>query len=472
MLNRRALLGTALKASACMALTPSALRRADSVTSLTLRPGKDVPVPLSSNFIGFGYEMSSVAPLGLLSATNSRYVELVRRLSTQGVLRVGGIVADYTRYIPDGTIIAEPQNTVITRASLEQFAGFLNKVGWTAIWSVNFAQGSIQDAVSEARAVSTILGRRLLALEVGNEVENYSRGQHPFRQPPYEYETYRKEYAAWHDAIHKAVPGARFAAPDTASSVEWVERMAQDTKGDVQLLTTHYYRNNQKRGTAEQLLLPDPRLKDVLTRLHAASRRSGIPWRMCETNSFSGGGRPGVSDTFIGALWTLDYMLLLASYGCSGVNIETGVNQLGFVSSYSPIKDDGHGVNTAGIPYYGMLAFATASAGCGEILPIDLNTRGINLTAYVLGAAGKPVSVVVINKDSSQDAHLSIAELEMGTVSAFRLLAPSGDSTANVTFGGTVVDPDGHWKPAHRESIRDGSFAIPRMSAVVLRCAD
>lgn len=71
-----------------------------------------------------------------------------------------------------------------------------------------------------------------------------------------------------------------------------------------------------------------------------------------------------MSDTFIGALWTLKVMLLLAQYGCAGVNMETGVNQLGFISSYSPIQDDTKGVNSAGVPYYGMLAFATAFADC------------------------------------------------------------------------------------------------------------
>ena len=57
----------------------------------------------------------------------------------------------------------------------------------------------------------------------------------------------------------------------------------------------------------------------------------------------TGGGRPGVSDTMAGALWVLDYMFTLAQYGCAGVNTETGVNQLDFISSYSPIGDDEHG---------------------------------------------------------------------------------------------------------------------------------
>jgi hypothetical protein len=462
MLTRRALLRNSL-------VLPAALGFADPDTSITLRPAPGAPVVIPANFIGLGYEMSSVAPLGLLSATNHRYVELVKGLGSQGVLRVGGIVANYTRYEPAGTIMSERQNTVITRASLEQFAAFLKKIGWTTIWSVNFAQGTIEAAVEEARAVASILGSRLLALEIGNEVENYNRGHEPFRKPSYDYESFRTEYNQWHSAIIEAVPGLHFAAPDTASSVEWVERMAKDAKADVQLLTTHYYRNNQARGDADQLLLPDPRLPGILTRLRNASQQSGIPWRMCETNSFSGGGRPGVSDTFIGALWTLDYMLLLAKYGCSGVNIETGVNQLGFISCYSPIQDDGKGINTAGVPYYGMLAFSIARAGCQELLPIDIDTQRVNLTGYVLGSAGKPRSLVVVNRDRSQDAHLSFTELKMGTVSALRLSAPSPDSKDQVTLGGASVDTEGRWKAKTREHIHDGRVTIPKMSAAVLQ---
>jgi hypothetical protein len=224
-------------------------------------------------------------------------------------------------------------------------------------FSVNFAQGTIADAIEEARAVFELLGSRLLALEIGNEVDSYGRGQR-FRSPSFSYEAYRNEYGEWHAAITKAVPGIRFAAPDTARTGDWVEQMSRDANGEVQLLTTHYYRNGQAQGSAEQLLTSDPRLKDVMERLRIVSQQSGIPCRMCEINSFSGGGRPGVSDTFIGALWTLNTMLLLAQNGCSGVNIETGVNQLGFVSSYSPIQDDGKGVNSAGVPYYGMLVLA------------------------------------------------------------------------------------------------------------------
>jgi hypothetical protein len=468
--TRRTLFKNIINVSAGMALTPSLRSFAATRPVLALTLGKAEPVKIPSNFIGLGYEMSSVATPDLLSAANDRYVRLVKGIGPEGVLRVGGIVADYTRYEASGKAMAEPKDTVITRERLDQFNGFLKKIGWSTIWSVNFAQGTLDDAVKEARAVASVLGPRLLALEIGNEVENYAHGNNAFRKAPYTYENYRSEYNKWHDAILKAVPGVRFAAPDTAGSVEWVERMAKDANGDVQLLTTHYYRGGQKQGSAEQLLYPNPRLRNSLERLRAAANTSGIPWRMCETNSFSGGGLPTVSDTFLGALWTLDFMLLLATSGCAGVNIETGVNQLGFVSSYSPIQDDGKGDNRAGIPYYGMLAFAEARQGCTEAMPIDVPEPAANITAYALGSGGKVHSAVLINRGES-DLHLSVTGIGLTRPYATRLLAPSISSTTDVTFGGAAVDESGHWAATKIDRVHGADVLLPKMSAVVLGCS-
>lgn len=467
MLTRRTVAARLLKALGALALTQGRAVLAETKSTFSLNLAPTAPVEVPPNFTGLGYEMSAVATPDLLSAANHRYVELVRGLGREGVLRVGGIVANYTRYIPDGPVRFDRQNTVITQAAIERFAAFLQKIGWSAIWSVNFAQGTIPEAIDEARAVFAALGPRLMALEIGNEVDSYGKGQ-PFRPPSYDYATYRKEYGEWHAAIAKAVPGIRFAAPDTARSVDWVEQMARDADGEVQLLTTHYYRNGQARGSAEQLISADPRLDDVLARLRAASRQSGIPSRMCEMNSFSGGGRPGVSDTFLGALWTLNIMLLLAQSGCAGVNLETGVNQLGFVSSYSPIQDDGKGVNSAGVPYYGMLAFATAFAGCHQMFPLDAGSRSDSLDSYVLGANGTPRSVVIVNMDPAVDVEVSVAKLGMKHATVLRLVAPAAESVTGVTLGGASVDESGRWKARSKERISDGYVGVPRSSAALV----
>ncbi|HEX8712962.1 MAG TPA: glycosyl hydrolase family 79 C-terminal domain-containing protein [Terracidiphilus sp.] len=471
MLARRTMLAKLLGASAGLAFARNwnALAASDPVSHLKLSNTEPVEIP--KDFIGLGYEMSSVATPGLLSPANDRYLNLVRGLGPQGVLRVGGIVANYTHFVPGGTAEHDRKNTVINHACLERLAAFLREVRWRAIWSVNFAQGTIAEAIEEARAVAGALGSNLLAIEIGNEVDTYGKGQ-PFRPASYDYEAYRKEYAEWHAAIEKAVPGIPFAAPDTARTGDWVEQMATDAKGEVQLLTTHYYRNGQSRGSAGQLLAPDPRLKEALVGLRTASQRSGFPWRMCEINSFSGGGLPGVSDTFVGALWTLNTMLLLAQYGCAGVNIETGVNQLGFVSSYSPIQDDGKGDNSAGVPYYGMLAFATVFAGCHQLLPFETGIESDSLHAYVLGNRDKPRSVVIVNMDATSNAQISFASLGRKHARVLRLLAPSPESKSAVTFGGASVDESGKWRSKTRERVNDGQVNVPYMSAVVLLLGD
>jgi hypothetical protein len=451
--SRRTFCRNALQISAGVGFSSSLATLAEAPL-LELKLGTGPPVEVPANFTGLGYEMSSVAAAGLLRSSNHRYVELIRGLGREGVLRVGGIVANYTRYKSNGASKSDRLDTVITRADIEGFAEFLHRIA---------------QAIEEARAVHEILGSRLLALEIGNEIDSYGKGQ-PFRPAPYDYEAYRKEFGEWRNAIAEAIPGIRFAAPDTAGATDWVEKMASDATGEVQMLTTHYYRNGQKRGSAEQLLAPDPRLEDIAARLRVASQRSGLPWRMCEMNSFSGGGLPGVSDTLVGTLWTLEVMLRLAQMGCAGVNLETGVNQLGFVSSYSPIQDDGKGLNSAGAPYYGMLAFATAFAGCHQMFPVEAELKNESVSSSALGSRGRPHHFVIVNR-SSTDIRCSLGQAGMEQAQVLRLEAPSAGSTTGMTLGHAAVDEMGRWKPKSQERVRDQIAYVPHMSAVVVLSA-
>ncbi len=466
MLTRRNLLRSAVS----LAINSRCMHSQSALTSvppsfLEVTPGPPLAT-LPRNFTGLGYETSSAARANLLSAADGTYVQLVRGLGT-GVLRVGGIVADFTSYAADGTPAFNPKNTIVTRTSLEQLRGFLEAVDWTAIWSVNFGRGTLDQAIEEARAVAEILGSRLLGIELGNEVENYSHGKSPLRPPLYSYADFRAEYTRWRGALVAAVPGLRFAAPDTAASVEWVEQMAADARSDVQLLTTHYYRGDQHQGSRDQLLYTDPSLVREVERLRRASMASGIPWRMCEINSFFGGGRPGLSDTLAGALWTLDTMLLLGQYGCAGVNMETGFNQLGFLSSYSPIRNDEDSKITVGAPYYGMLAFALATARAPEILPMQLDAKGLNITAYVLGKEGHPRFAVLLNKTPDRSLRVSLHHLQTHKRMVTRLAGSSLDSRDGITLGGGAVDATGRWTGRQSPLLRDELLLEPA-TAVLL----
>jgi hypothetical protein len=468
MLTRRSFLRFTLILSAGAVAVARLYSLAQAGIQASLRPLSGPLVAVPDNFIGLGYEMSSAVQLGLLSAQNTKCVQLVRNLGSHGVFRFGGIVADYTTYAPNGSVRTDARDTVIGRASLQKLRGFLDATGWTALYSLNFGRGTLEEAIVEASAVHSILGPKLYAIELGNEVENYERGDRPLRKAPWEFTQYLEEYRAWRRAILAAVPGLQFAAPDSAASVQWVQDMADQARGEVQLLTTHFYLGDQRDATLPQLTQRDPQLISKLERLRQISRDSGIQWRMCETNSFFGGDHPGLSDTFAGTLWTLHYLLLLAQFGCAGVNIETGVNQLGSVSSYSPIRTDANGRVEVGAPYYGMLAFAAAAAEGGEMLPVELVGTASKVTAYAIRKQGRLRSVVILNWNQTDQVSVSLAGLSLQSAQVLRLTAPNLTSKDGVSFAGAEVDAQGRWSPKSEERLQSDSIALPAASAVVL----
>lgn len=420
------------------------------------------------DFTGLGYEISSVAS-GLLSAKNLAYVRLVRTLGSHGVIRIGGNTSDYASFAPNGAAASSPKGTVVTLANLSDLGTFLDATGWSLIWGLNLGRGSAKEAVAEARAVAAAAKDKLLAFEIGNEPDLFG---HAHRPNTYSYDDYLREYKAYKAAIRDAIPNAPFGGPDAANATDWVTRFASDEGNDLKLLTHHYYRECAgPASTLDKLLHPDPKLQPELEKLKAASAASHVPYRICETNSLCGGGKQGVSDTFGSALWALDFMFTLAFTGAAGVNMETGVNQLGWISWYSPVGDDEHGNYSATPEYYGMLAFAQASRG--QRLETSYDSMGLNLTAYAVAPDAKRLCITIINKDSSQDADVSInCPRTFPRGSLIRLTGPSLESKQGVILGRSKVDASGNWKPSPMESTHsdagDWQLRVPAARAAIL----
>lgn len=426
------------------------------------------------DFLGLGYEISSVAIPGLLSAGDSTYVQLVKTLSNRGVIRIGGNTSDDASFGPDKQTVSAPKGTVVNEADLRQLGSFLEATNWQLIWGLNLGSGDESQAAAEAQAVAAAAKTHLFAFEIGNEPDLFGRGT-AHRPKSYSYDDFLSEYRRYKAAIRAKLPGAPFAGPDAAGATAWVTRFAKDEGKDLELLTHHYYREcANPASTLDKLLQKDPKLASELATLRAASSSSNVPYRICEANSFCGGGKPGVSDSFGAALWVLDFMFQLASAGCSGVNIETGVNQLGFVSSYSPIRQNEHGAWITAPEYYGMLAFSRASQG--SLVAVDCDSAGANIAAYAVVGENRSLSVTIINKEASLDTSVTLSvSKRLGDGRILRLRAPSLQSKDDVTFGGSRVLPDGTWSPQSTERLtcRAGicELQVPAGSAAVLRWA-
>src|ERR1700722_15346241 len=123
------------------------------------------------------------------------------------------------------------------------------------------------------------------------------------------------------------------------------------------------------------------------------------------------------------ALWGLDFMFTLAQFNAAGVNMETGVNHLGFLSYYTPIGVDSARKFIATPLYCGMLAFALASRG--ERVKLALDASGLNITAYAVRWDGGDIWLTLVNKEAGRDAQVRIACPGTATASVLRLTAPS-----------------------------------------------
>jgi hypothetical protein len=449
-------------ARAAEGVNPSIRIEVDPATSIA-----KIPV----DFIGLGYETSAVSQPGYFSSRNTRLIRLYSELTSHGLIRIGGNVSDHTRFDPAGTAVAKTERevTVFNQSSLDDLRDFAHATGWKVMWGLNLGTGSREEAVAQAIAVHSTLGDSLHSFEIGNEVDlmrKYSK----------DYDAYHTAYLNYKAAIREKLPAAVFSGPDVAGNLGFVEKFVAAESGDMKLATHHYYRGGaaDPRSTLDHLLARDEGFDKRLEKLQTLCTDHHIAYRINETNSFSGGGKPGVSDTLGSALWMLDYMFTLAAHGCAGVNIETDINQLGFVSHYSPIVHDSAGVCSTRPDYYGMLAFAMA--GHGSIIKADVPKADINLTAFASKNDDGAICLTVINKDMTQDATIECAPpIAGGKAEAFRLIGPSIDSTTGVIFAGASVAEDGNWTAGAPEVVELSNgvarLTVPHGSAVVLTFA-
>jgi hypothetical protein len=463
--NRKALL--CASALFLCARLPAQDQRAE-VVKIQVDP-KTTISRVSDDFIGFGYETSAVAQSNFFSPKNVTMVQLYRNLSSHGLIRIGGIISDHTKYASDGTPVACTQSevTIINQANLADLGGFARAVGWKVMWGLNLGTGSKEEAVQEAVAVDAALGSSLHSFQIGNEVEDLRR----FGRS---YEAYHTAFLDFKTAIRAVLPQAPFSGPDSVGNWLYITNFLTTESRDMKLLTTHYYRGGagNTNATLQRLLRRDANWDRRLENLRQVSRANGLGYRINEVNSFSGGGKPGVSDTFGSALWCLDYLFILASNECEGVNIETDLNQLGFISHYSPIVHDEAGLCSARPEYYGLLAFALA--GKGEMLKLALEKSDINVSAYATRNNDGLLWITVVNKDFARDAAVEATLPEgFSSAEAFRLSASSMESKDHVTLAGAEVSLEGQWTAGRPEdvTVKEGTafLLVPHASAVLLQ---
>jgi hypothetical protein len=417
---------------------------------------------IPENMLGLSYESSQLSAPDFFSAANTELIDLFRRLSPRGVLRLGGNLSEFTQWSPSAAsaAVSVPFRAVtpdpsagkaiapipVTPEAIRNLREFLDHTDWRAIYGLNLALASRERVVAEAKYVGQTLGDRLIAFQIGNEPNHYVLNR--LRAAGYSFSDYFAEWSKIHGAVLEAMPTVRFAGPDIAEEVSWVEQFAAAAPESVILLTGHHYAEGPPTDpsmTIAKLLGPDPMLDGHIEAIEAVSQKARIPYLMAETNSCYNAGKPGVSDVFGSALWAADYILQLAHAKQEGVYFHGGG-----AGWYTPIAG-GSGKPFEPRPIYFGLLLCRDLLG-GTMVPANFTANSASVSVY---AFQHPRRVVVINKDS----HDIVVQFKPGesAVQALRLLAPSLDARTDITLSAQPL------KHEERRAVR-----IPKHSAAIL----
>ena len=456
-MQRRSFLKQATLASAAVLPLVHSLRAAPPVAArLTLGTTRLASVP--TDFTGISIESPQLYNPDYFSASNTSLVEAFRKLSANGTLRSGGHLSDVARWKgPHGDFldpkqvagiehgktywewkltdpsVRDTKDGAITPQSIQNLKAFLDATNWNLIYGLNFGSGSIARAADEAAYVSKIMGSRLIAFQLGNEDDQFG-GMPIMRGRPYNFDNYYTEYLAFVAGVKAAVPSANFGGPDVASNMNWVKSFAEKRDNDAIFLSSHFYAMGPAKDPgmdAAFLLGPNTRLVHQIEQVHTAMAASNnLPYRLTETNSCFGGGKPDVSNAFASSLWGADYMLQCAAAGYAGINLHGGGD--GYYTAIAV----GPELATELRPLYFGMRFADQFTGA-DLFECKLDCLA-NATAYH-GKRGKQTMVAIINKsESAINVTFTGNPEKKHAPTELRLTAPSLDAKTGILLTPSV----------------------------------
>jgi hypothetical protein len=426
---------------------------------------------MKEDAVGLSFEMRELG-IGNLDPAKGNTVALMKTLGVSNIRIAGNTLDRDTLWVPAGQQPPDPLpdwvKDVVTPADIQRLRGLLDATGWKAEVGINVGRWDAALGADQAAAMSSILGRKLVAAECGNEPDQWVGKA--MRPAGYAYPDYHADWVACADAIGTD----RIAGPDTAgTSSDWAASLAADEHARMAMLTVHQY-SKDGSATIPALLAPETvtaQLNSVAKNLTAA-RANGLPMRVDEANSAYSGGVDGVSNVYASALWSMDYSLQMAQAGVAGVNIHGGLGVCnepiwnGKFQRYTPFcaantADEAAQIYHAMPIYYGL--WMARRLGPGTFLPVTVSAD-TNIRAYAVRGDDCKLRVAVIQKDDTSAAPVSVTVNVGGRNRRAEVLRLTGASlnTEPTAVQGATVDSAGHLAPGRPGTalVRHGALSV------------
>ncbi|KAJ6595642.1 hypothetical protein DFH09DRAFT_144191 [Mycena vulgaris] len=453
-------------------------------------------IPIKGTFYGFSIEMSVITQL---FGKNSSYIQVpflnlmanIQERAGAVHVRIGGNTQEYAYYVDtldDGRAIskekADTNNPTETPAVIYTMDLFYLLSNISSLVNVKWYIGVPFNDTSDFRLQiveysEAILGDNLLGVQVANEPDLYVAHSH--RNSSYDPQAYSDEFGELVAvlAANSNVPVKNNLIGPSVSGT-WTPEMVWDTgyitkyTDSLSALSVEHYPTDNCFAVYGIGSYHDPQTEfyDFLNHTSsvalcqpylnstAIAQEAGKPFLMFETNSASCGGFPGISDSFGGALWALDYGLQMAYSNFSGAMLHVGGQNV----FYNPFTAPPTNVSkyyewTIGAVYYSALISSevfgkTNTSQIIDLLGNDANIYTPQYAIYENGAIARVALFNYITDATGKSDYTATITVSGGTVPSSvqvkYFLSDSVSTKDNITWAGqtlgTIHEVDGRFK--------------------------
>ncbi|WIA13252.1 hypothetical protein OEZ85_006841 [Tetradesmus obliquus] len=358
--------------------------------------------------------------------TFEAWAGIFKKLGPSPIIRIGGASQDAMTEVPG-------PETWVSLEKLQRATNCRFIIG-LPLWQKNAAEMG-RHIIDQAQKH---LGDSLMGFELGNEPEFWPTGLGGYDEKG-QWQSGFEAYAAYFHRVATALNPCSDGKP-ILSGPGWGNVNTQDPSWFAKVLgagkcylweaNTHYYPYiNNETVTAPELLsqwLQDFAL-DKFKAYVGIAKKAGLPVRISETNSMYGGGRVGLSDTMVGAFWTIDALFAFANAGALSFHLHWGNGgqpngdnppSVGVQTNFIlKAGQDPWPYPSVHAPWYGYLFWTLASAGgYGKAADTSFVAANVerwdkcaaNIKVYALKSDGGDVRIALINKDVDKPCNVDV----------------------------------------------------------------
>lgn len=405
------------------------------VVQLQSAPLPNLSKPVQGNHMGLSVELSIADQVvgqngSVINPTFLNVLENIRVRNNEVKVRVGGNTQEKAVFFPNGlpggqTITKDrsnvhgPTNTPTIDVGIDLIYALANISALTeTYWFLGIPFNDTSNPrLQIGDASEAILGKYLLGFQLGNEPDLYAI--HGLRDPDYNQTDYVNDIEIMLNAI-----GSDSAFTNKTNMMGpsvcclWTTEQVFDAgfssifDQSYSWFAAEHYPNNNCNSSNQTFTVDEAfglyvghstvtnTVGGYVSDVQLAEQHNK-PYVMLETNTASCAGFFGTSDSFLAALWTLDYELAMVSINTTAAMFHLG----GQNAVYNPITPPpgiaakrGYGWTMGPVLYSAiMVAEALGSTGTAQVADLQINGNNDNMAGYVIYENGAPAKVVLIN---------------------------------------------------------------------------